>query len=260
MDQARARPSRTSQAVAAWRATLPRASSPDGDADAQATLCAGMAPVRDEAMRAQLAARTRFFDDQVVDALGRGCDQVVVLGAGYDDRALRFRTPGVRFFEVDHPDTQDDKRLRLERMGAARRGPTLVPVDFCGDGLAAALDRAGHRTDRPTLVLAEGLLVYLGSREIADLLGGVRARAGAGSVLAASLAVHPEGLDSAGVTDRANAARPRAGAEPWRTILSRSAHLALVEGAGWAVVDTFDATAFDATAVPGRSLLVVAQA
>jgi methyltransferase (TIGR00027 family) len=259
MHQTRTVPSRTGQAVAAWRATLARPSSPNGDAHAQSALSAGMTPVRDGTMRAHLVARTRFFDTQVADAIGRGCDQVVVLGAGYDDRALRFRSPGVRFFEVDQPTTQDDKRRRLEEMGADRVGLILVPADFSEDGLSAALDRAAHRADRPTLVMAEGLLVYLGSGEIVDLLGDVRARAAAGSVLAASLAVHPEGLDSAWVTARANASRPGARAEPWRTILSRPAHLALVERAGWSVVDAFDDTTFDAAAVPGRSLLLTAR-
>ena len=32
--------------------------------------------------------------------------QVVLVASGYDCRALRFRTPGVRFIELDHPDTQ----------------------------------------------------------------------------------------------------------------------------------------------------------
>ncbi len=259
MTPAGAIPSRTSQAVAAWRAGLPRPSSPWGDAGAQAVLCDGMAPVHDPAMQAHLRARTRFFDAQVVAALARGTDQVVVLGAGYDDRALRFRSPGVHFFEVDHPGTQDDKRLRLERMGADLTGLALVPADFREDDVATELEGAGHRADLPTLVLAEGLLVYLDGDAVVGLLGGVRVRAAGGSALVASLAVHPEGVDSAWVTARANAARPGAEAEPWRTILTRSAHLELVERAGWSVVEAVDVASLDAGAVPGRSLLAVAR-
>ncbi len=245
--------------MAAWRARLPRPWSPDGDAGAQAALCAGMVPVGDPVMRAHLGARTRFFDSQVVAALGRGTVQVVVLGAGYDDRALRFRAPGVHFFEVDHPATQDEKRLRLQRMEADLTGLTLVPADFVEADLPAVLEGAGHRADLPTLVLAEGLLVYLDGEAVVGLLEGARSRAAPGSVLTASLAVHPEGFDSAWVTARANAARPGAGAEPWRTILTPSAHRALVERAGWTVVEASDDVVFDATAVAGRSLLVVAR-
>jgi methyltransferase (TIGR00027 family) len=258
MSSVPAAPSRTSQAVAAWRATLPRPSSADGDSGAQAALCAGMTPVADPIMRAHLRARTAFFDFQVSAAVARGRGQVVVLGAGYDDRALRFRTSGVRFFEVDHPATQDDKRLRLEATGGDLSGLTLVAADFRVDDVGAALERAGHRADLPSLVLAEGLLVYLDVTAVVDLLGAVRARAGTGSHLAASLAVHPEGLDSAWVTDSANAARPGAAAEPWRTILSPSAHVALVERSGWTVFESAGDTAHDAEA-PGRSLLVLAR-
>ena len=258
MTQAHAAPSGTSQAVAAWRAGLSRPSSADGDPGAQAVLCAGMVPVRDPAMRAHLRARTRFFDARVVGALEQGTVQVVVLGAGYDDRALRFRSPGVHFYEVDHPGTQQDKRLRLERMGADLTGVTLVPADFRHDDVAAVLQGAGHRATLPTLVLAEGLLIYLDEEAVVDLLAGVRARAAAGSALVASLAVHPEGVDSALATTRANAGRPRAQAEPWRTIMSPSAHLELVERSGWRVAEALDDASLDDEAVPGRSLLVVA--
>jgi methyltransferase (TIGR00027 family) len=252
-------PSRTGQVVAAWRAGFPRPCSPDGDPDAQAALCAGMVVPRALPLRAHLEARTRFFDDQVVAAIGRGTGQVVVLGAGYDDRALRFRTPGVRFFEADHPGTQSDKSRRLEHMGSDNSGPTLVPADFRVDDVGAALARVGHRGDHPTLVLAEGLLVYLDGAAVVGLLYGVHARAAAGSTLVASLAVHPEGIDSAQVLERANAARPGAAHEPWRTILSAPAHLELVSRSGWTVVESVDDAALGTGAVPGRSLLVVAR-
>jgi methyltransferase (TIGR00027 family) len=246
----------TGQAVAAWRATLVRPTSPEGDAGAQAALCTGMVPLAESQLRAHLEARTRFFDAQVVAALERGTDQVVVLGAGYDDRALRFRSPGVRFFEVDHPLTQADKRRRLHRMGGEPGGPVLVPADFRTDDVAGALDRAGHRADRPTLVLAEGLLIYLEPDAGVALLHGVHARCAPGSALAASLAVHPDGLDSASVADRANRARARGRTEPWRTILPPSTHLDLVARSGWSVVGVTDDADLDARAVPGRSLLV----
>ncbi|HEY7917508.1 MAG TPA: SAM-dependent methyltransferase [Acidimicrobiales bacterium] len=252
-------PSRTGQVVAAWRAGFPRPSSPDGDPDAQTALCEGMVPPRVLPLRAHLEARTRFFDDQVMAAIERGTGQVVVLGAGYDDRALRFRTSGVRFFELDHPATQSDKRRRLEQLGSDGSGPVLVPADFRVDDVGAALARVGHRPERPTLVLAEGLLVYLDGETVVGLLAGVHARAAEGSALVASLAVHPEGIDSARVLQRANAARPGAAHEPWRTILSAPAHLELVSGSGWTVIESVDDAALGTGAVPGRSLLVVAR-
>jgi O-methyltransferase involved in polyketide biosynthesis len=86
--------SRTSQAVALTRATLERPHSPAGDPQAQARLCEDMRPAPIERLRPMLAARTGFFDQAVLTALAAGVGQVVICGAGYDDRALRFRTRG----------------------------------------------------------------------------------------------------------------------------------------------------------------------
>src|SRR5262249_30610997 len=151
--------------------------------------------------------------EQVTSAIQAGADQVVVLGAGYDDRALRFRTPGVTFFEVDHPDTQADKRSRLNEILAGslrdqlRGGPVLVAADFGSDDVPAMLAGAGHDPLRATLFLCEGLLVYLDQPTTVRFLSGVRDAAADGSVLAASLSVHAEGLDSATVVARGNARR-----------------------------------------------------
>ena len=256
-DPGRAVTSRTGQAVAAWRARLTRPSTPDGDPDAQARLSEGMRPVLDPGLRAHVEARTRFFDTQVEEAVLRRVEQVVILGAGYDDRALRFRSAGVRFFELDHPSTQSDKRRRLERMGADLSGLTLVPVDFRRGDTDTVLEGCGHEPDRPTLFVCEGLLVYLDRDAIVGLLTALRTRATAGSVLAASVAVHAEGIDSGRVVDRANTARPGATAEPWRTILPATAHLALVTRSGWRVAESVDDASYGTGAVPGRSLLVV---
>ena len=129
--------SRTSQAVALTRAGMSRPHTPRGDPDAQRRLCAGMPPLRRP--RTGIYARTRFFDGQVLAAISAGIGQVVICGAGYDDRALRFRSPGVRFFELDHPATQADKARRLRAMGTDLQSVVLVPADFRDDDAAAAL-------------------------------------------------------------------------------------------------------------------------
>ena len=113
-------PSRTSQAVALTRADLVRPHSLEGDADAQRRLCQDMRFRPPPWLQPSIAARTRFVDEQVAAAIAAGLRQVVICGAGYDDRALRFRTTGVRFFELDHPATQDDKARLLA--GGGRRG------------------------------------------------------------------------------------------------------------------------------------------
>jgi methyltransferase (TIGR00027 family) len=252
-------PSRTSQVVALTRAQFVRPSSPDGDLDAQARWCEGMQPLRSSPLRAHLEARTAFMDRQVIDAIGRGITQVVVVGAGYDDRALRFRTPGVRFFELDHPDTQADKGLRLADTDGDASAVTLAPIDFRLGDAADVLAGCGHRLDLPTLFICEGLLVYLGQDTIVSLLSGLRARAIRGSGLAASLVVHPEGVDSDVVLEMANTGRANGTSEPWLTILPATAHLDLVARAGWSVEQCVDDVELVASAAPDRSLLIAAR-
>jgi methyltransferase (TIGR00027 family) len=254
-------PSRTSQVVALTRAPLTRPHTPGGDPDAQRQLCRGMPPPAGPGrLVPSLIARTRFFDERVLAALSAGTAQVVILGAGYDDRALRFRSPGVRFFELDHPATQADKARRLRRLRGTGpgSGPTLAAADFRDDDVAGVLEASGHDAGKPTLFLCEGLLVYLDQPTCVRLLSALRARAAAGSVLAASLSTHREGLDSGWVAAEANSRRghPR---ESWLTILPAPAHLELLARAGWRVSDRIDAAELGTGAEPGRSLLVTAQ-
>lgn len=251
-------PSRTSQAVATTRAQFTRPHSPNGDSGAQRALCTGMGPIRSPALRAHLAARTRFVDDQVVAAIAAGLRQIVIVGAGYDDRALRFRSPAVRFFELDHPDTQADKRRRVSEIGADMTYLTFAPIDFRSDDVGDALDSVGHDPGRASLFICEGLLVYLDQSTIVTLLAALRSRATADSTLAASLAIHPATIDSSTFINTANARRPNGTTEPWRTILPAPLHLDLVRRAGWAPSLTLDDAALGTGATPDRSLLMTA--
>lgn len=219
-------PSRTSQAVAQARAGFSRPHTPDGDPDAQRRLCAGMRPAGVGGMGPSLAARTSFFDQQVLAAIKAGVGQIVILGAGYDDRALRFRTAGVHFFEIDHPDTQYDKAMRLREMFTSidtRTLLTLASADFATNDVAGVLRGCGHDMTRSSLFICEGLLVYLDRQTGIGLLTGLRAVAGPGSTLAASLATHRPDVPTERAIAFANARR-RGEAEPWLTILPADAY------------------------------------
>ena len=196
-------PSLTARGVALARASYDRPSSPTGDPAAERRLADSLAEGidiealqqrrnaagarRDDGFLHFLVVRTRFFDEAVVRALDHDVRQIVILGAGYDARALRFRTPGVRFFEVDHPATQADKRARLEQVGASLDGITFVAADFTEPGLAAALAAAGHDPSQPTQFLCEGVLRYLPEHWVHELLRVSAQLATPGSELAVSI-------------------------------------------------------------------------
>lgn len=112
-----------------------------------------------------VAVRTAFIDEEVVRwtraATGQA-GQVVILGAGLDTRAARLATPGARFFEVDQPASQRDKRDRIARadgypIGAA----TYVACDFEKDDFLERLSASGFAPDAPAFFVWEGVTPYL---------------------------------------------------------------------------------------------------
>ena len=185
------RPSFTAQRVAVQRARLERPSSADGDADAERRLYEGLANplLFGRIDPGRMRRRTEWFDDATVDALCRGVQQIVIVGAGYDGRALRFNSKGVRWIEVDHPATQGDKRQRVEALGVPLDHITFAAVDLIHGDLDAALDAAGHRSDAPSLFICEGLLGYLPTETILALFTTLRRRSTPHTTLAANFRV-----------------------------------------------------------------------
>jgi methyltransferase (TIGR00027 family) len=136
---------------------------------------------------AYMQVRTRLIDDAVRAFAAAGGRQVVVLGAGYDCRALRLpELAGARVLEVDHPATQAHKRAVLDRLGA--RSPAhYLAWDFEThpmDDLPGALADAGHDPAAPTATIWEGVTMYLTEAAIDASLHAIATWSAAGSVLA----------------------------------------------------------------------------
>lgn len=121
------------------------------------------------ALRAFLAARSRFAEDELAAATARGARQYVILGAGLDTSGYRAPVAGcgLRVFEVDHPATQAWKRERLQAGGIPiPANLSFVPVDFERQGLAEEL-RAGGLQSEGTFFSWLGVTPYL-TREAFD--------------------------------------------------------------------------------------------
>lgn len=224
--------SRTARSVAARRLQYERVAAPYGDPAADDALtsdvAAGLTPSPGP-MHEYIRARAAFFDRAVVRALDEGIAQVVIGGAGYDGRAFRYARPGVRWFEVDHPDTQADKLARISRLGLAAAQIGFIPADFTAGPVEGPLLAAGLDPARPALFLFEGVAVYL-ERDVTErVLAGFRAVTPPGSTLAISLSVH-----SATSATRARFQRRVAGlGEPARTVLTFDQATSLLSAAGW---------------------------
>ena len=100
-------------------------------------------------------ARTHWIDAALRRALADGAAQVVILGAGYDSRAYRFREayPQVNFFEVDLPATSARKRERLaEVFGAVPTYVRYAPIDFDTQKLEDVLPPAPSTEERNSIL------------------------------------------------------------------------------------------------------------
>ena len=241
-------PSVTARRVAAYRLGFTRVPAPYGDAAADEALAADVAAGEEPAagrMREYLDARTRFFDRVVVRAIGRGVSQIVVGAAGYDGRAFRYAKSGVRWFEIDLPATQRDKRERLARLGLSEpRQVRFVEADFTRDPVAERLTSAGLDTAKASLFLLEGVAVYLEPAVLERVLRQFRQVARAGSRLAISV--------SRSGTDREARLRFQASVaklgEPARSALEAGGATELLAHTGWQVMAADDANDPDVAA------------
>jgi methyltransferase (TIGR00027 family) len=122
-------------------------------------------------MRAFMAARARYAEDELALAVRRGVTQFVILGAGLDTFAYRNPFPNVRVFEVDHPATQEWKRQRLHAENIAiPDSVTYAPVDFNSQTLADGLHAANFHADQPAFFSWLGVTMYLAPQTVLDTL------------------------------------------------------------------------------------------
>ncbi len=192
--------SETARRVAAHRlrcARLASAHGRPGDDELLSRDVAAGVEIRESRLHGYLCRRTSFFDHVVLDALDAGVRQVVIVGAGYDGRAMRFAREHVRFFEVDHPATQSDKLARLSRLGLSVEGISFLAVDLTTDPLFERLAAGGHDRTAPSAMLVEGVASYLDEATVARTLAALRAAAAPQSRLALSVGLARRATDPA---------------------------------------------------------------
>ncbi len=147
---------------------------------------AGLAPMLPWVLYMQV--RTRALDDALLAAVGSGCRQVVILGAGFDARASRLRDVlhEVAVYEVDHPATQARKRAVIDAAGEPSLARYLA-WDFERDPmreLPARLAAMGHDPSRVTFTLWEGVTMYLSAGALDATVEAVAGYSAPGSRLA----------------------------------------------------------------------------
>jgi O-methyltransferase involved in polyketide biosynthesis len=124
-----------------------------------------------------VALRASRLDTWSADFLNHHPDAVVLhLGCGLDSRAFRLEPPPtVQWFDVDQPDVIELRR----RLYSDADGYRMIASSVTEPGW---LERIPG--DRPALVVAEGLLLYLTEAQVRDLLARITDHFDTGELLA----------------------------------------------------------------------------
>jgi methyltransferase (TIGR00027 family) len=114
---------------------------------------------------AHVGARKEIIFSQIRDSLKAEVTQVVLLGAGLDlvGRWLSAQYPQVKFFELDHPASQRQKRLFFPN---SQENLRILPCDFTEYSMLGLLQEHNLNPEAGSLFVWEGVTMYLNEADI----------------------------------------------------------------------------------------------
>jgi methyltransferase (TIGR00027 family) len=208
-------------------------------------------------LRAFVAVRSRFAEDQLAHVRGFGVRQYVILGAGLDTSA--YRVPAseqpLHIWEVDHPTTQAWKRERLREADIAISDRvTYVPIDFEHQTLPEALASAGFDPRAGALFSWLGVVPYLTAPVVLSTLAYVATATMAGGGVIFDYSLAPEVLTPRQlVVYQAFSDRVRAAGEPFRSAFNPTELVRELRSLGFACAEDFSTDALNARYMAGRT-------
>jgi methyltransferase (TIGR00027 family) len=118
-------------------------------------------------------ARTKYIDDLLQKAIQDGVKQVIILGAGFDTRALRLDfLKSVSVIEIDHPNTSNFKiQTYKNRLGLLPENVQFLQIDFNKQDLDQLALQHNIDFSLPTAVIWEGVTNYLSAEAIKGTFG-----------------------------------------------------------------------------------------
>lgn len=147
-----------------------------------------------------LAIRADTLDAWTRDFIRRHPEATILhLGCGLDSRVFRIDPPaGIRWFDIDYPEIIALRR----KLYPEREGTRPIGSSVTDPGWLEAVP-----ADRPAMVIAEGLVMYLHEREVGDLFRALAAHLPEGEMafdafsrLGMSLAQHNRMIRATGAT------------------------------------------------------------
>jgi len=133
-----------------------------------------------------MTARTRHFDNLFKQALDENIPQIVLLGAGYDTRSIRFKDyiKDTKIFELDTPIIQQQKKRILFRSKISVSDQvTFAPINFNKEKMEDVLSKTGYNRALKSCFLWEGVTYYLPENAVTDTLYFINTFSGIGSTV-----------------------------------------------------------------------------
>jgi acyl-coenzyme A thioesterase PaaI-like protein len=100
--------------------------------------------------------------------------QVLVLAVGLDPKPVLHSSKQQRWFGIDLRDMLKERETRFSAAGAIAANATYVAADLRVERWEEALASSGLAVDQPTLIVIEGLSMYLRKDELGALLRSLR--------------------------------------------------------------------------------------
>jgi methyltransferase (TIGR00027 family) len=137
-----------------------------------------------------LVGRTRWLDDVCRDAVKDGCEQLIILGAGYDTRPIRINElSGITKFEVDQKEVHELKMYgykNLHLTEAQWANLHLVAVDFNKENVLKLANHEDFKKGSKSVVLIEGVTQYIPESATAETLRCLKELVAPGSIVGIS--------------------------------------------------------------------------
>ncbi|NML22648.1 SAM-dependent methyltransferase [Pseudoflavitalea sp. G-6-1-2] len=114
-------------------------------------------------------ARTRYIDDLLKSTIDKGVKQVIMLGAGFDTRAMRLDfLHNTNIIEIDHPNTAKQKLGAIQsEMGNLPQNTRFYQMDFNEQSLEDLAHTRNIDMSLPTTFIWEGVSNYLTDKAVA---------------------------------------------------------------------------------------------
>ena len=128
--------------------------------------------------------RKRSIENYVRQAVQQNAQQLIVIGAGFDTLSVRMAREfsDLQIIEIDHPATQAWKRTALENLTGGYSNVHLLPLDLTQQTMQQLLlNNEKYQVGANTVVVAEGLTMYLSSKEVREILSFIKETTASGS-------------------------------------------------------------------------------